>query len=211
MQKLKGTNLCYIDDLQYMTKKDRDLVPVIIKHIKLVDPINLKLLLLRGLAKRGLYGASAFLLNEFKTCNDKDYCWSIGNALEIIKDPNISAELLEIALDASYGIGRQRIVAALGVYRGNPEVRKALIRLLSDKDVTGHALEGLKKCGEMEDIPYIEPYLNHKMTWIRREAERAMKQIKKRHEKDLEKRTRPHLRFCYISLNPARMKNIAGT
>lgn len=127
------------------------------------------------------------MLHQFKSSKDEEYRWNIGNTLEAIKDPNIADELSEIALDASYGHSRQRIVAALGIYKGNPEVRNALVRLLSDKDVTASALEGLNKCGEIEDIPYIEPYLNHENTLLGKEAKKAIEQIRKRHEKNLEK------------------------
>lgn len=182
--KNKGYSIESMHELELITKKEKDLVPVIIKHIKLVEPINLKEWLLGCIKKRGLYEASDFLLKEFKDSNDKLYQWSIGDALEIIKDPSICDELITIAVDKSYGRARERIVAALGYYKENIKIRKILVDLLEDKDVTGHALEALKKCGEKEDITFIEPYLLHKNAWIRKEAEQAIKQINKRTEKE---------------------------
>lgn len=178
-----GYKIDSIKELENITKKEKDLVPIMIKHIQLVEPLNLKTWFVNCLSKRGLYGATDFLLEEFKRSDNSCYKWAIGNALEIIKNPKIKSELLEIAKDKTHGSDRERIVAALGIFRNDVEVRNVLIDLLNDKDVTGHALEAIKKCGLPEDIPYIEPYLLHKMTWIRREAERAITQIKKREEK----------------------------
>ena len=180
----EGYDVKSIYELENITKKDEVLVPVIIKHINLVEPPNLKEWFVRCLSKKGFYSASAFLIEEFKHNINGSYKWAIGNAIEIINDPSIYNDLIEIALDRSHKSDREMIVMALGRYKKNIEVRKVLIDLLSDKDVNGHALEALKKCGEVEDIVYIEPLLSDANPWIKKQAEKAIRQIKKRSEKN---------------------------
>ena len=57
--------------------------------------------------------------------------------------------------------------------------KKILISLLDDDDVDGHAIAALSKFKDIELIKYIEPFLNHKMTWKRNEAKKAIKKLEK--------------------------------
>jgi HEAT repeat protein len=68
------------------------------------------------------------------------------------------------------------LAVALGNMR-DPRVFKVLLNLLGDPQVQGHVIIGLRKLGIAAARPYLEPFLKHEETWIRKEAKRAIAQI----------------------------------
>lgn len=174
----KGVEISSIDELMHINNKYRDLVPVILKFIKSVDSESDKEFLVRCLAVKGFYEASSTLIQEFYSADNLTYKWAIGNTLSIISDETKVPEMLKIITDKKHGISRQMIVEGLGFFRTD-EVKAALIDLLSDDDVVGHAIIALSKIGDMTAIKHIEPYLSHKVSWVRKTAAKAIKNLSK--------------------------------
>jgi hypothetical protein len=54
-----------------------------------------------------------------------------------------------------------------------------LLGLLEDKNVQGHALATLSNFKEPDLIPYIEPFVNHEITWIRVSGKRTSEKLEK--------------------------------
>lgn len=128
----------------------------------------------------GFDEAIPFLLNAFRNSNEPDasYKWKIGNALETIgtKKEEYIEEMKQLVLDRNHGASRQMMVSALGKSK-DESVVPVLIKLLDDNDVVGHALGALAKFKSPELKPYFERFLDHKTTYIRNIAKRAVAQI----------------------------------
>ena len=169
-----------INDLLKIGKKDKILIPVLLKWIdKFEDPRD-KSWLARCLTVKGYTDATERLLNlYFEFADNKSRQWTVGNALGVIQDKRYIDEYIKIITNKENGHSRQMIVEGMGAYRDEEKVKKVLISLLDDDDVDGHAIAALSKFKDIELIKYIEPFLNHKMTWKRNEAKKAIKKLEK--------------------------------
>jgi hypothetical protein len=174
----KGIEIDNIVELKKINLKYRDLVPILLEHLVKVDDENDKEFLVRCLGVKGFVEASKTLIAEFYKSNNLTFKWAIGNTLSIIQDESVVNELIKIAKEKEHGIARQMIIDGLGSYK-DENVKTALIELLNDEEVMGHAISGLSRMGDKSLIKYIEPFLNFKVKWIRKEAEKAIKKLNK--------------------------------
>ena len=111
----KGFNIESIDDLINMTKREKELVPIILKYIKLFEDEEDKSWLVRTLGVKGFKEATETLIDEFyKASNDSSLKWTIGNTLSIILDKNHIADMIKIVKERGHGTSRQMFVIALG-------------------------------------------------------------------------------------------------
>lgn len=102
--------------------------------------------------------------------------WAIGNAFEVSASEQLIPELIQIALDRSYGTARQMIVLALAK-NPNPDSIDTLVKLLDDEQVNGHAIMALGSMAYAPARSRLETFLNHPKEWKRRKAELALKKI----------------------------------
>lgn len=98
--------------------------------------------------------------------------------MSIIQDRNHVDELLEIAKNKQHGIARQMVVIALGKMKVK-EAIPLFIELLNDEDVVGHVISALAYYKDPAVIPYIEPFTNHKVAWIKKEALKVINKLSK--------------------------------
>lgn len=173
----KGVKISNIDDLKKIDMKYFDLVPIILDNLAEVEDDRDKEFLVRCLGVKGFSSASKPLIDEFYKSNNLTYKWAIGNSLSIIQDHTIVADLVKIALEKKHGIARQMIVHGLGYFK-EEFVKSALIKLLSDEEVMGHAVFALSQMEDESLIKYIEPLQNCRINWIRKEAIRAIDKLK---------------------------------
>ena len=173
-----GYGISSIEELKKIDNKNKDVIPIILRHLSQISDINDKEFLVRCLGVKGFNTASNALINEFKNSSNTLYKWAIGNSLSIILDKSSLNDLLEIVTDKKHGIARQMIVDGLGKYK-DKKVIPVLVGLLEDKDVQGHALSALSKLKDPELLPYIKPFVNHEITWIRNTAKRAILKLEK--------------------------------
>jgi HEAT repeat protein len=172
--KQSGVEISNINDLMNINMKYQDLVPILLKHLNDIDDENDKQFIVRCLGVKGFVEASKPLINEFYQSDNMSYKWAIGNSLSIISDTDSVSELIKIAMDKRHGISRQMIVYGFDKFR-NDETKTALISLLNDEDVVGHAIHSLSKFKDKTLIKYLEPFLTYKVTWVRNEAKKAVK------------------------------------
>ena len=172
-----GVDIACVDDLIKISIQHRKLIPLIIGCIQSVDSERDKEFLVRCLGVKGFYEASRPLVNEFYRSNSILLKWAIGNTLSIIKDPDILPDLIKIAQNKEHGIARQMIVDGLGFYKTD-DVKNVLVELLTDDDVTGHAISAIRKIGDKELARHIEPFMDHEKTWIRNEAIKTVKKLR---------------------------------
>lgn len=99
--------------------------------------------------------------------------WAIGNALDVTWSDDYFDEVVELALDRSFGRSREMVVLGLGRSK-KPEAGEVLIELLKDPDVSGHAVKALRKLHVPSARGGLERMLDDDRAWVRKEARRAL-------------------------------------
>ena len=141
-----GYNFNSIYDLMLLDEKDKNIVPVFLKYLKLFE-LDIKKHLVRFLGVKGFVSASKFLLEEFHKTKDFIYRFAIANTLSLIQDENILEDLIEIIENRMYGEARIPIIYRLYKFK-NFQLEKVLMKLLNDKEVSEvaeYSLNELKK------------------------------------------------------------------
>jgi len=174
----KGVEITSINDLMKINVKYRDLVPILIRNLQEIDDENDKEFIVRCLGVKGFSEASKPLIQEFYKSNNLTFKWAIGNTLSIIQDKDSLPDLIKIVQEKEHGTARQMIVDGLGSFK-TENVKDVLIQLLNDDEVAGHAISAMAKMGDAELVKYIEPFLNYKVKWVRNEANKAIKKLRK--------------------------------
>jgi HEAT repeat protein len=174
----KGVEIDTYMDLMKIDMKYRDLVPILLRYLKDTTPENEKEFLVRCLGVKGFTEASQPLIDEFYKARNGSLKFAIGNSLSIISDKNSLPKMIKIAQEKEHGTERIMIVHGLGKYKSE-EAKAVLISLLNDEDVAGHAIYALGKTRDKTLIKYIEPFLTHKVAWIRNEAKKVIKKLEK--------------------------------
>lgn len=174
----KGVEISNINDLMKIDKRFKDLIPIVLEHLKKIDDENDKEFLVRCLGVKDFTEASEQLLDEFYKTDKITFKWAIGNTLSIINDKSKVNELLKIVQNKEHGIGRQMIIVALGKMK-TKEAFPVLLNLLNDEEVVGHTLSALAYYKDPTIIPYLEPLKSHKVGWIKKKASKVIEKLQK--------------------------------
>lgn len=102
--------------------------------------------------------------------------WAIGNALAVVADDSVFADLADLARDPAHGPARQMLLAALGRSR-DPRAAEVVLSLLTDEDVVSHALAALAKLKPAGARPAVELLLSHPKPLVRKEAKKALAKL----------------------------------
>ena len=129
-----GYNFNSIYDLMLLNEKDKNIVSIFLKYLKLFE-LDIKMHLVRFLGVKGFVSASKFLLEEFHKTKDFIYRFTIANTLSLIQDENILEDLIEIVENRMYGEARIPIIYRLHKFK-NFQLEKVLMKLLNDKEVS---------------------------------------------------------------------------
>ena len=138
-----GYNFNSIYDLMLLYEKDKNIVSVFLKYLKLFE-LDIKKHLVRFLGVKGFVSASKFFLEEFHKTKDFIYRFVIANTLSLIQDENILEDLIEIIENRMYGEARIPIIYRLYKFK-NFQLEKVLVKLLNDKEVSKIAEYSLNK------------------------------------------------------------------
>ncbi len=122
--------------------------------------------------RAGKDGAEALIQDFFRT----QWKWEAGSFLEDNPHPSVASDLIKILENPEYGKARQRVVVALAKTRDS-RAFDVISKLVDDPDLTGHVIEAFGIIGNPRAIPLIEPYLSHKMAWIRKAAAKVLKRL----------------------------------
>jgi HEAT repeat protein len=95
------------------------------------------------------------LVAEFRRADDDWLKWAIGNALATLADDSIADELVELARDRRHGRSREMVMDALARTKDGRAL-DALVALVDDDDVAGHAISALRRLGPKSSLPYLE-------------------------------------------------------
>jgi hypothetical protein len=112
--------------------------------------------------------------------------WQVGEILrQILKNQRkfrrkrgFFKAVEDVASNRSFGKGRESFVMLLGIYGGIERVT-TLRGLLNDDQVNGHAVYALRLLGAEEVKDEILPFLNSDKTWVRNEAKKYFKKLKR--------------------------------
>jgi hypothetical protein len=181
LQELKGFGFDVetLADLRHQPRSFQEAVPMLLYWFTKVENNVVKEELARCLTlKKAPPIVGVTLVQEFLKSNDRFLKWAIGNALFAVADESILEQLVEIVLDKRHGTARQMIVLGLGKFH-NDAVHQALLQLLEDKDVRGHAVEALGKLRYVQAREALVPFLNHEKMWIRKKAKQSIAAIDK--------------------------------
>lgn len=131
----------------------------------------------RGVAARALASELRKLVEEGQE-EQATLGWAIGNALAEVVTPKdeLFDELSSLLRKRELGIARQMLTEAL-VKTKDPRALQVLVEILSDENLTGHALFALGKLGSPEAVPVVEQYLSHPNSWVRKEARKALTKL----------------------------------
>jgi len=176
-----GMEVKSVYDLVNTSQRYEAAIPVLLELLPKVKEEVIKEGIVRALTvKEARCRASGPLINEFKwaDCHQVNLKWAIGNALSMVADDNVFAELVDLAKDKKHGQAREMLMLALANMK-NPQVIDVLIEFLKDEEVAGHAITALGKLKTIKAQKAIEPFLDHQKTWIRKEASKALSKIKK--------------------------------
>ncbi|HZM18603.1 MAG TPA: HEAT repeat domain-containing protein [Gaiellaceae bacterium] len=95
------------------------------------------------------------LVAEFRRADDDGLKWAIGNALATLADDSIADKLVELAQDRRHGSSREMLMDALARTK-DERALDALVELVDDDDIAGHAISALRRLGPKSSLPYLE-------------------------------------------------------
>lgn len=176
------------------TRVPREAVPVLVMALPTANTPEVRRTIVRCLtdtAARGL--AAQPLVRELfraQAEGDEFTAWLVGNALAQVGDDSVSAQILVALQDRRLGSARETLAEALGRAKKRPEVVSALLELLEEGEVTGHAIRALGKLGAWEAAERIAPFLSNGASWVRREAAKALERMEKARAREARDRVR---------------------
>ncbi|MCI7223120.1 MAG: HEAT repeat domain-containing protein [Fusobacterium gastrosuis] len=176
----KGYNFTCFDDIMKIGLKDKILIPILLKWIEKLSDTHDQSWIARCLTVKGYTEATEVLLKIYKNIVDSDSSdkWTIANAIGVISDKRYVNDYLAIITDKSNGYSREMLVYGMGAFKED-RVKETLISLLDDEEVNGHAIYALSKFDDISLIEKLEPFLNHKITWKRNKAKKAIAKLEK--------------------------------
>jgi HEAT repeat protein len=174
-----GIEVAHIQDLYQGRYDYRSAIPTLVSWLPKVSDAAVKEMLVRALTvpwARGLAGPT--LVDAFETADNYSpaFRWTVGNAIEVVAEPAMLPDMIRLAKATDYGRAREMIVMGLGRIE-SPAAQQALVDLLGDPEVAGHAVKGLARLQEPETRAALVPFLLDKRGWVRLAARRAIEGI----------------------------------
>ena len=163
--------------------------PILVRWLPQVcDPIE-KEVLARSLTgvKTARAEAARAIVAEFRNADmdAESEKWAYGNALATLADAEIADDLLELVRDRRHGRARQMLCDGLKRTK-DPRAPDALIELIDDDDVAGHAISALRSYGPKTALPHLRtarPKLEAVLTrrtaspFAQRQAQNALERL----------------------------------
>ena len=196
VSKAKGI-LLFVDELQglgyvfevpsqvpgFLPKHKKTILPIAVKYYQQAKTTNEKNYFMRLFHYRGFEEVVPMLLQDFYSNDPLVDRWAIGDCIYQIGSTDYIDDYLKIVADKKYGISRQMIVLLLGKLKVEKAI-PVLIALIDDADVTGHSINALGQFGKEDLRSCFERFLDHKNSYYRREAQKALKRINSRNVRD---------------------------
>ncbi|MEO1333115.1 MAG: HEAT repeat domain-containing protein [Myxococcota bacterium] len=176
--KVAGIQCNDIYELVNSRRSYKKAIPVLVEHLGRVSTPGLKEGIARALAVREAKGvAGPALVAAFDAVEQPAVRWAIGNALSIVATEAELSDLVRIATTEHYGKAREMVVVALGKVKADAAAVQALLQLLDDDEVAGHAVMALGLLKAPVCRARVAEFLEHPKPWVRKEAKRALAKI----------------------------------
>jgi len=172
-----GFPISEISDLYNKKYNYKEMVPELIDAVgREENPKNLEEIV-RALsviwAKPAAAKSLVRLFQKVEDGNELGLRWVIGNALSIVADDSVYAEIVNCILQAGYGRSREMLVVALANMKTH-DADRILMGLLKDEDLAGHALIAVRKRKSKEALDLARGLENHPKAWVRKEAKKTV-------------------------------------
>jgi HEAT repeat protein len=170
-----GVSVLSVSDLYNMRLNYRRAIPVLLEWLpRIKNPaVRQEIVAALGTPWARTTAANA-LLKEFEDADATGLDrWRVGAALAKLINDDYFEQIAALVRDRRYSQARQQLVISLGSMR-HPAALQVLVELLSDKDVAGQAIVGLRKLGRPEAAEAVRPFLSHPVAWVRSEAKKAL-------------------------------------
>lgn len=174
-----GVEVGSLDELRNRPRLGHAAISVLVDALPRVRSSELTNRLARLLARREAKGTAARpLVVAFRKLrhDDSGAKWAVGYALAIVADDSVFEDIAALVTDRSQGKSREMLAESLGNMR-DPRVVAVLSGLLTDDEISGHALVALRKLKLPSTRTYILPFVDHPVPWIRNEARKAIRAI----------------------------------
>lgn len=151
-------------------------IPVLLGLLDRVADLRLKEAIVRALTTRHARPVAADrLLREFREASDETYAWAVGNALTAVVTADHFDELTRLAYDAGKGRSREMLPEAIAATK-HPRAVDALLGLLVDDQVAGHAVHALRHRWLRDDrVPSaVAAFRTHPKPWVRSAAKKVL-------------------------------------
>lgn len=181
-----GIKVNGVYDLVNTRRSYKEVIPLLVRLLPSVKDDRIKEGVVRALAVKEAVGedVSRAMIREFEAISpsappsEQALKWAIANTLSVVARDSVFEEVAALARDKQHGKAREMLAVALGNMK-DPRAIDALVELLNDDEVAGHALIALGKLKAVKAKPAIERFLDHPKPWVRKEAERALKRTEK--------------------------------
>jgi hypothetical protein len=162
-------------------------IPTLVGLLPDVSSRTTKEALIRALTLKEAKGepVASAIISEFRAMpmspEWQDTKWAAGSALDVVATDEVFAELADLALDRRHGKSRQMLCGALANMRSKREPAIAVLReLLKDDDLGGLAVAPLRKLHARIPRDEIEPFLDDRRAWVRRDARAFLSSMEQR-------------------------------
>lgn len=189
---LAGFQIEWVSDLYSKRLNYKDAIPILLRWLPRVENLDVKETIVRALSVPWAKPMAApTLVAEFHKMENESNTgikWAIANALSVVADDNVFADIVDLVQDIQHGPARVMLALALGNMKTS-SAQDVLIDLLEDDLVAGQAIIALGKLKSQKAYSKIERFSSHPKAWIRKEAKKALARIEKakknnpRHEK----------------------------
>jgi hypothetical protein len=187
VQDLEDIGIVFSDvwDLVNTTERYPAATPILMAWLNRVDELppddareRLREGLIRSLSTRDARPvAGPLMVRQFRTACLDPVRWAAGNAIGVVADSTVFADVADLVREPSYGIARQMPVDALpriGGRANRSTVVEILVDLLFDDDVVLHAISAVRRIRATDARPALEHLLDHGRDTIRRRAREAL-------------------------------------
>lgn len=178
-----GFPVSSIDELRESHTKYVAAVPILVDALRTAEDLRERQSLVRALTVPWAKKLALMpLIEQFRAIpfqggpQEESLRWAVGNALEVLWDDARFDDLLLLAADRRYGKAREMVVLGLGRSR-RPEAGDALIELLEDPVVNGHAVKALAKLKLIRSRPGLERMTSDPRAWVRNAAAGAIRKL----------------------------------
>jgi hypothetical protein len=149
-----------------------DAVPILIRWLPLVENTDVKEIITRVLCVPWAKQAAPTLIHEFRSAPETPphkTTWKWDSVFD---------DIVDLVLDKRHGRDREMLALALANMRDERAV-DVLIKLLDDDELVGHSIAALRKLKAKKAESHIEKYLSHPRTWVRIEAKKTLKILRR--------------------------------